>query len=68
MNNMEEKEERKETGIRIKDTRLAGAREQSSEDLCSPDFWEISNTHTVWNIGQINHNFQTWRFIPSVKK
>lgn len=38
MNNMEEKEERKETGIRIKGTRLAGAREQSSEDLCSPDF------------------------------
>lgn len=38
MNNMEEKEERKETGTRIKGTRLAGAREQSSEDLCSPDF------------------------------
>lgn len=57
---MEERKEKKLVS-EIKRTRLGG--EQSSQRFMESRLFEKYRTRTrIWNIGQINHNFQTWRF------
>lgn len=56
-----EKEKEKKLVSEIKRTRLGG--EQSSQRFMESRLFEKYRTRTrIWNIGQINHNFQTWRF------